>query len=184
MNRYSVLFAACLIAAGCTDEQAGGPAATGADTPAATSAPTAAPTPAFTPTLASWTGSLDGLNESPLCALDAVNGITAANGSFPVQANQPVTFEGWVSMTNLQNPGNLSIILDGPTTDFQIKAVTGVARVDVAKAYSSEALAAAGFSTALAEMAVPAGEYSVVLEHDEAGESVVCRTKTNLVVNQ
>ncbi len=176
----SMILVACLAAVACTDEQASSPEvpATGSESPAA-AAPEAIPAP----TMSARTAPLDGLNESPLCALDSVNGLHASEGSFAVSASQPITFEGWVAMTNLQSPGTLSIILDGPS-DFEIGHVTGVARKDVADAYGSAALETAGFKTALPALQVPAGTYSVVISHDEAGAAVVCNTKLSVVVSQ
>lgn len=176
----SMIFAACLTAAACTDEQASTPEVVpaGSETPAV-AAPEAGPAA----TLTARTAPLDGLSESPLCALDSVNGLHASEGSFTVSASQPVTFEGWVAMTNLESPGTLSIILDGQS-DFEIGHVTGVERKDVADAYGSAALGTAGFKTPLPALDVPAGQYSVMISHDEAGAAVVCKTKLNLVVSQ
>lgn len=180
----SILFAACLAGTACTDEQASAPetasgdAASAASTPASPSAPTAAES-APSPTFAPRTSPIDGLSMSPLCALDSVNGAHASNKRFDVAATQAVTFEGWVATTNLQNPGTISIILDGQS-DFEIGHVTGVARKDVADAYGSAALEPSGFKTALASLDVPADEYSVLLSHDEAGAPIIC--KTDLIV--
>lgn len=176
----SMILAACLTAVACTDEQASTPEAS----PAGSQTPAVAVADAVpAPTLTARTAPLDGLSESPLCALDSVNGLHASEGSFTVSASQPVTLEGWVSMTNLQSPGTLSIILDGQS-DFEIGHVTGIARKDVADAYGSAALETAGFKTALPALEVPADQYSVLISHDEAGAAIVCKTNLSLVVSQ
>lgn len=135
-----------------------------------------------TPALSAWTGSFDGLAETQLCALDAVNGLPAVSGTFAVQASQPIALEGWVSTATLQAPPRLKFVLDG-TSDFQITAVTGIARDDVAQAYGSTNLALSGFKTQLATFAVPAGDYSVILVHEDAGASVICNPKLHIVAN-
>lgn len=180
----SILIAACFAGTACTDEQASAPETAGDDTASAASTPAspAAPTGAASapsPTITARTSTLDGLSASELCALDSVNGAHASNKRFDVAGSQPVTFEGWVATTNLQSPGTISIILDGQS-DFEIGHVTGVARKDVADAYGSAALESSGFKTALATLDVPAGEYSVLISHDEAGSPIVC--KTDLIV--
>lgn len=178
----SVILAACLTAVACTDEQAatpdGAPAAAAVANPAV-----AAPEPAPAPTLTARTASLDGLAEVPLCALDSVNGTLASDGTFTVSASQPITFEGWVAMSTLKNPGTIRIILDGQS-DFEIGHVTGVPRKDVADAHGSADLENAGFQTGLPALDVPAGQYSVMLGHDEEGAAVVCKTNLTLMVSQ
>lgn len=177
INRYFTLLAVCLIVTACTDDSA-----VSTPTKPTTDSRTTAPVTTFSPTLTPWTGSFDGLAETQLCALDAVNGLPAADGTFSVQANQPIAFEGWVSTANLRNPRNLSIVLDG-ASGFQIVGATGIARADVAKAYSSSQLETAGFKIELATFPVPAGEYPVVFEHTTDGASVICRTNLRVIVS-
>ncbi|MBC7656334.1 MAG: hypothetical protein H7147_04065 [Frankiaceae bacterium] len=181
LYRNVVILGACLLAAACTDEKAGTDAVATTPAPAANATPAAVAAPAPV-TIAAWSGSLDGLGESQLCALDAVNGTPATGATFTVQAGQPATFEGWAAMTNLDNPGAINIILDG-AEDFKISANTGVSRDDVATAYNSTKLSTAGFKAELASLAVPAGEYQVVIEHLEAGASVICRPNLRVVAN-
>ncbi len=176
----SIILAACLTAAACTDEHANTPEATPA--PAENPA-VAAPDDTVASTLTARTAPLDGLSESPLCSLDSVNSLHASEGSFSVSAGQPITFEGWVAMTNLENPGSFSIVLDGQS-DFEISHVTGIMRKDVADAYGSADLESAGFKTSFPALEVPADRYSVVISHNEAGAAVVCNTKLSLVVSQ
>lgn len=181
-----MIVAACLTAGACTEKQAPGTASptsvagpTVVDTPGSPESPKDLPAP----TLATRAATLDGLSESPLCALDSVNALSASEGRFTVSAPQPIVFEGWVAMSNLENPGTFSIILDGKS-DFEITHVTGVQRPDVADAYGSAALASAGFQVALPALEVPADEYSVMISHEEAGAPVVCKTNLRLVVTQ
>ena len=180
LYRNAVILGACLLAAACTDDKAGADAVASTPAPAAAApALDAAPAAAL---IAAWSGSLDGLGESQLCALDAVNGAPATDARFTIQAGQPATFEGWAAMTNLDNPGAISIILDG-AEDFKISANTGVSRDDVATAYNSTKLSTAGFKAELGSLAVPNGEYQVVIEHLEAGASVICRPNLRIVAN-
>jgi hypothetical protein len=145
-------------------------------------------TTAATPTwaMSSWTGSFEGLAETGLCALDAVNGAPAVEGAFRVRNGQPITLEGWASTATLTTPPSIRLILDGAlsdnASDVQLSGPTNIARDDVAKAYSAVALANAGFKAELAALSASAGEYTVVIEHTESGASVICRTNLRLIV--
>lgn len=179
--RNTAVLTACLLAAACTDDKV-------ADEPSVTTPPAAADAataPASAPaavSLSAWSGSLEGLGESQLCAMDAANGLPATDGAFALQTGQPASFEGWAAMTNLDNPGAVNIILDG-AQDFKINASTGVSREDVATAYNSPRLALAGFKAEIADLAVPAGQYQIVIEHAEAGASWICRPNLRIVAN-
>lgn len=182
----SMILAVCLTAVACTDEQASAPEMppAGNGSPAvAASEVVAASEASPAPTLTTRTATLDGLSESPLCALDSVNGLHASEGNFTVSATKSIMLEGWVAMTNLQTPDTFSIILDGQS-DFDITHVTGINRKDVADAYGSADLENAGFQAALPALEVPADQYSVMISHDEAGAAVVCKTNLRLVVSQ
>lgn len=126
--------------------------------------------------VARWSGSLLNAKKSDLCSLDAVNGEKAVDGSFGVAAGQPVALEGWVSTTGLGSPNTFSVILHG-TSSFAIKASTGVERVDVAQAYKTRSLMNSGYRVELAALAIPAGDYTVSLVHEEAGTKFVCPSK-------
>jgi hypothetical protein len=128
-----------------------------------------------------WTDSLHGAGKTDLCALDAVNGQKAISGSFQLTSNQPVTFEGWVSTSDLHNPQSLSIVLQG-VSDFGMKSTTGVMRSDVAQAYKSPDLMNAGYKADLPELSVSAGSYSVLLIHEEKGVKFVCDPKLHVTV--
>lgn len=176
----SAILAACFTAAACTDEHATTPAAPAVESgsPAA-----AAPELAPAPTLSARTTSLEGLSVSPFCALDYVNGVLAADGSFAATSGQPITFDGWVATLYLKNPGTFKIILDGQS-DFEIAHVTGVARKDVADAHQSADLEHAGFRTELPALDVPAGQYAVMLGHESEGDAFACKTNLSLIVSQ
>lgn len=173
-----LVLASCLTVVACTDEQA---ASTPAASPASEAPAEPAQASAPAATVSSTTEALSDLPASALCALDSVNGAHASEGAFPVSGGQPVTFEGWVAMSNLQPPATLKIYLDGQA-DFAIGHVTGVLRKDVADAYGSPALETAGFKIALPTLDVPADRYSVVIAHEEAGATLACRTNLSLVV--
>lgn len=169
-----------LALAGCTDKasEADAPAATASQTPA----PAAPSATAAGSTLSAWTGDLTGGMTSQMCALDAMNGAKATAGRFESPTAQPATMEGWVASSDMHAPAALSVVLDGPS-DFQITGTTGVSRADVAKAYNAENLATAGFKIELAGLAVPAGEYKVLIAHQEGGGAwVSCDTNTVLSV--
>jgi hypothetical protein len=174
---------ACFSLSACSDQtpEAPTPATTASGTaaPAATpGAATAAPGPS---TLSPWTGDLSAAQPSQLCALDAMNGAVAVQGRFELPTAQPTTLEGWVATSDLHAPSGFSVVLDG-SSDFQITGVTGNPRDDVAKAYGTDQLATAGFKLELPSLAVPAGEYKVLIAHEEGATWVSCDTNAVLSV--
>lgn len=179
--RNTAILAACLLASACTDDKVADETSVSTPSVAADAAPAPSPAPVAA-VLSAWSGSLDGLGETPLCAVDAANGLPAADGAFALQTGQPASFEGWAAMTNLDNPGPVNIILDGEQ-DFKINGATGVSREDVATAYNSPRLAQAGFKVEIADLAVPPGEYQMVVEHTESGVPVICRPNMRVVAN-
>ncbi|GAA4854000.1 hypothetical protein GCM10023332_01470 [Luteimonas vadosa] len=177
MNKLKSLgtaLALCWLATACTDD--GAPAEPAANPPAPASAPTADPAaPVQTPArLSNWETPLESATESPLCYLDAVNGMPATGGAFQVSANAPVVMEGWLSTLDLQAPPEVTIILDG-AMDFGISGATGITRDDVAQAYNAPQLARSGFKAELSELAVEPGTYTLLLSHESAGTTVVCK---------
>lgn len=140
-------------------------------------------TSASTPKIgvAPWNGSLQDAGKTDLCALDTVNGQKAANGSFEVTSSQPVTFEGWVSTSDLHNPGSFSIVLRG-TNSFGLESNTGLERNDVAQAYKTSDLVNAGYKAELSALPVPTGSYAVLLVHEEKGAKFACDPKLNVTV--
>lgn len=131
--------------------------------------------------VAPWSGSLQDAKKSDLCALDAVNGQKAVNGSFDVESGHPVAFEGWVSTPDLHNPGSVSIVLHG-TSNFAVKSSTGVERGDVAQAYKTHDLMDSGYKAELAALSVPAGSYAVSLVYEEKGAKFACDTGSSVIV--
>ena len=130
--------------------------------------------------LAPWTVSTEGA-KSELCALDAVNGQNAINGSFVVKSGVPVTFEGWVSTTDLHSPESISIVLHG-ASNFAVASRTGIERGDVAQAYKTHDLANSGYKAELGALSIPVGSYAVSLVHEEKGSQVTCDPKSSVVV--
>jgi hypothetical protein len=165
------------------------PATDASTAPAA--APGTAPAPAASADTASaaagsnltpWTGDLEAAGTpNQMCALDAVNGTKAVGGRFEIPAGQAATFDGWVAGTDMQAPPTLSIVLDG-AADFQVTGTTGISRDDVAKAYNAEHLANAGFKLDVASLAIPTGDYKVMIAHLEGGAWVACESNTVLAV--
>lgn len=131
--------------------------------------------------LAPWNESLQGAKKSELCALDAVNGQKATNGSFAVESTLPVAFEGWVSTSDMHTPESVSIVLHGATS-FAVNSKTGIERGDVAEAYKTHDLTNSGYKAELATLSIPVGNYAVSLVHEEKGSKVVCDAKSSLVV--
>lgn len=174
----------CFSLSACTDKapEAETPATTASDTAAPAATPGAAAAAPAGSTLSAWTVDLTAGMTSQMCALDAMNGAIAQAGRFELPAAQPATLEGWVASSDMHAPAALSVVLDG-SSDFQITGATGVSREDVAKAYNAENLAAAGFKLELAGLAVPAGDYKVLIAHQEGGGAwVSCDTNTVLSV--
>lgn len=176
---------ACLLVAACSDKTPEADAPGAPVTPAATApssstdgAIAAAPAGVVTP----WTGDLAAATAEPHCALDALNGTVATNGKLTVAAGQPAVIEGWVATSDMRSAPAFSLVLDG-ATDYQIAGSTGVSRDDVAKAYSSDQLATAGFRLDLQSLSVPAGDYKLVLAHQENGAWMSCETNHVLTVN-
>lgn len=174
--------ALCWLATSCTDD--GAAPAPAADVSAQPPAPAEAPiVPAQPPAqLTSWESSLDSATESPLCFLDAVNGMPSTDATFRTSSNGPVVMEGWLSTLDMQAPPELSIILEGES-DFSISGATGISRDDVAQAYDAPGLARSGFRSELSELAIEPGTYSLLLSHEQAGTLVVCRPGLTLQVD-
>ena len=181
----ALVLGACFSLSACTDK------APEADTPAPTASGTTAPAVApgtavatqapAQSTVSAWTGDLAGARTSQMCALDAINGANAQAGRFDVPTGQPVTLEGWVAGSDMHAPATFSVVLDG-ASDFQVTGVTGVSRDDVAKAYHAEHLATAGFKLQLASLAVPAGEYKILILHKEGDGWMSCDANSVLSV--
>jgi len=131
--------------------------------------------------VAPWNGSLQDATKTDLCALDMINGQKAVNGSFEVVAGQPVVFEGWVSTSDLHNPGSFSIVLRG-TNSFGLESNTGLQRSDVAQAFKTSDLMNAGYKAELSALQIPTGSYSVFLIHEEKGGKFACDPKLNVTV--
>lgn len=132
--------------------------------------------------LAEYKGDLNALGKVDLCALDAINGKAASEGSFKVPSNNPIALEGWAATTSLTNPQSVVIVLSGADKAFAISGPAGIARDDVAKAYKAAALTNSGFKLELTELHVPAGEYAVAVLHDEAGTQVSCASPLKVVI--
>jgi hypothetical protein len=131
--------------------------------------------------VAPWSGSLQDAKKSELCALDAVNGQKAINGSFAATSGSPVAFEGWISTADLHNPTSVSIVLQG-ASNFVVASHTGVERSDVAQAYKTNDLMNAGYKAEVSALSVPAGKYGVFLMHEEKGAKFVCEPKLEINV--
>lgn len=184
MSKLKYLYGAlalCWLATSCTDEAATEVPAT--DMPSQPSETADAPMPPEQPParLSTWDRSLASATESPLCFLDAINGMPATNSTFRTNVNEAVVLEGWLSTLDLQAPPELSIILDG-SRDYLISGVTGIAREDVAQAYDAPPLARSGFKSELSELAIEPGTYSLLLSHEHEGTLVVCTPGLTLQV--
>lgn len=131
--------------------------------------------------VAPWIGSLQDTRKTDLCALDAVNGQKAVNGFFDLASNQPVTFEGWISTSDLHNPGSFSIVLRGASS-FELESNTGFERSDVAQAYKTSNLINSGYRVELSALPVPSGSYSVFLVHEEKGGKFACDSKLSVTI--
>jgi hypothetical protein len=112
--------------------------------------------------LASWNGVEPAGEGFGHCSIDAINGITAADGEFVVTAAEPLTLEGWIAGPGPVDPGGLVINIKGPA-NFQGDATTGVARDDVAAALKDPALGKAGFKASIAPSSLPVGDYTLFL---------------------
>jgi hypothetical protein len=164
------------------DSDAEAPATAASTAPAPAASAGTASAAAAGANLSPWTGDLAAAGTpNQMCALDAVNGTKAVDGRFEIPAGQAATFDGWVAGTDMQAPPTLSIVLDG-ASDFQINGTTGISRDDVAKAYNAEHLANAGFKLEAGSLAVPTGDYKVMIAHLEGGAWVVCESNTVLAV--
>jgi hypothetical protein len=139
-----------------------------------------APAPSAAGTISPWTTRAAGAATSDLCSLDAINGVGAINTVFSADAGQPLTFEGWAASADKRDPGNISIVLQGPP-DFQIAGSTGVSRGDVASAYGS-GVANVGFKVPVPTLNIPAGKYAVLIAGVGGTPGFTCNTKTILVV--
>ena len=175
MNYKSFLVTSALFAslAGCNDKspdyQQSAPPTTQASTPP----------PAE---LAEYKDDLNALDKTELCALDAVNGQAASEGSFKLAIGSSVVFEGWAATTSLTNPSEVNLVLASEGKAFVISGGAGVARDDVAKAYNAEALTNAGFKLELPALQVPEGEYTITVLHDEAGAAISCASPLKVIV--
>lgn len=185
MNKLKYLGSAlafCWLATSCTDD--GATAVPATDMSSTAPAPGEAPiAPAWPQArLSTWDSPLDSATESPMCYLDAVNGLPATDATFRVTVDGPVVMEGWLSTLDLQAPPELNIILEGER-DYSVSGATGISRDDVAQAYDAPQLARAGFRSELPGLAVEPGTYSLLLSHEHAGTLVVCRPGLTLQVD-
>jgi hypothetical protein len=182
----AILLGACLSLAACSDKtpEAGAPAAdaSAAATPAAPAPAADAAAPAPGASLSPWTGNLASAQPDQHCALDALNGAVATDGKFASPAGQAAVLDGWVSTTDMHPASPFTLVFDG-ASDFQVTGTTGVARDDVAKAYSTDQLATAGFRLEVPALSLPAGDYKLVLAHEENGAWISCETNEVLTVN-
>ena len=177
---------ACLGLAACSDNApdaaATAPAATTAATaPASTGDGAVAAAPVAT-SVTPWTGDLTAATAEPHCALDVLNGSPAADGKLTLPTGEAAVFEGWVVTSDMHSAPTFSLVLDG-ATDYQLTGSTGVSRDDVAKAYSTDQLAKAGFRLNVPSLAIPVGDYKLVVAHQENGAWMSCQTNQVLTVN-
>jgi hypothetical protein len=177
---------ACLGLAACSDNAPDAAPATPAAAPAAT-APASngdaavAAAPVVTE-VTPWTGDLGAATAEPHCALDVLNGSPAVDGKLTLPTGDAARFEGWVATSDMHSAPTFSLVLDG-ATDYQLTGSTGVARDDVAKALSTDQLANAGFRIDVPSLAIPVGDYKLVLVHQENGAWMSCETNQVLAVN-
>lgn len=163
---------------GCNDKVAEPNAADKSQTAATEEASTAA----VASELSAFAGDVAALPASQLCALDAVNGLGASNNVFSVAAGAPIALEGWVSTTSLTSTDRATVVLARAEGSFKLSGAAGGARADVAEAYHSEALANSGFKLEVPALSVDAGDYTLFVLHDEAGQSIACSTGLKLAV--
>ena len=180
--RTVFIIATCLGVASCKDNAPPVEPNPAQATVAEPSVPAPAAPQANATTLAAWVGELDPNQGTELCAIDAVNGLVVNGGKFSVSANQPALFEGWASTRDLRAPGRISLVLDG-AADFQVTGMTGGSRDDVAQAYGNAGLKTSGYRLELPNLAIPPGEYRILVTHTEDGVVVPCDTKQSLVAN-
>jgi hypothetical protein len=177
---------ACLGLAACSDNTpddatSAPPAANTATAPASNGDAAVAAAPVET-IVAPWTGDLAAATAEPHCALDVLNGSPAADGKLTLPTGDAARFEGWVATSDMHSAPTFSLVLDG-ATDYQLSGGTGVSRDDVAKAYSTDQLANAGFRLDVPSLAIPVGDYKLVLVHQENGAWMSCETNQVLTVN-
>ena len=177
MNHKTLLAAPMLIVAlvGCNDKSPDyQQPSTSATAPETAAAPAAQVT--------EYKGDLTALGKAEMCALDAVNGKTATEGSFRLPANSSLALEGWAATTSLTNPRSVTVVLSAPDRAFAVSGNAGVPRDDVAKAYKTEALTNAGFKLEVPTLQIPTGEYTIAILHDESGSQVLCASPLKLVI--
>jgi hypothetical protein len=178
----AVASAACFSLSACSDTAPSAPPTAASAAPAPAASPGNAPAAAGGSTLLPWTDDLAAAGTpNQMCALDLINDAKAVDGRFEISAGQAATLEGWVASTDMQAPPRVSVVLDG-ASDFQITGVTGVSRDDVAQAYHANNLANSGFKLDVASLAIPAGEYKILIAHQEGGAWVACKSNMVLAV--
>jgi hypothetical protein len=132
--------------------------------------------------LGSWNGVEPTGEGFDHCSIDAINGITAADGEFVVAAADPLTLEGWIAAPGPVDPGALVIYFKGPD-NFQGDSRTGMSRDDVAAALQSPALGKAGFKASIAPSSLPAGDYTLFLSVTSEGAQQFCSHRYKLRVS-
>ena len=116
-----------------------------------------------------------------LCNIDSVNG-APPTPSIEVAHGKPLSLTGWISTTNLKNPGKFDLVLEG-SESFSIASSTNTKRADVAEAYKSQDLNDAGFTLDIPALNIAPGKYHIQLQHQGETSTTLCDGKMDVVVH-
>lgn len=116
------------------------------------------------------------------CSIDKVNGKPGSAQPVPVVIGGDVEFRGWVTNPQKQTPPSFAVILSNGDKAYALRAETGLARPDVAKALGTSELANAGYAISAKLDNIEPGLYQVSLLQDTNSTVSRCTTKIKLSI--
>lgn len=126
------------------------------------------------------------MNPAP-CAIDRINGQTAAREVVNLDRRGAVRLVGWASTSEMKRPNSLTVLMVEQETRVYVSAgsgVTGGHRPDVARALKAPGLNYAGFNIVFDLAKVPPGRYKIQLMYPGArGEPESCVPFAGVYIN-
>lgn len=130
--------------------------------------------------LTSFHGVIPSALTNKQCSLDEINGQPAGNAGV-VASGSVAIFGGWAGNGQGQAAEQFALVLKGAQASFSAPLTTGVARPDVAKAWSSEGMTKSGYNISATLTGVTAGTYSLYVA-DPANLAADCDLHHTLTV--
>lgn len=168
--------ALALSACSSSNQETAAPATAPAAAPATAPASAVAAPAVAVGKFAVYTAAMPAATANSQCALDTINAKPAADTAL-VAIGSDVVFGGWAGDGNGQAANGFLLVLKG-TQSYSAPIATGVARLDVAKALSSDGMANSGYNLTASLIGVAAGNYTayIVSPTDPANACATQRT--------